>query len=452
MLSLRHRALLGGAVSGAVSIAIGTFALNSYIDGKVLERFDRSLQERHTQLIVGLSATTQDPNALRDLIVDPVYDTPYSGRYWQVRANDGDIFTSASLFDATLPAPGGAGDTLRIWNTLGPENEPVRSAFQRIGFEDGTFWDVSVAESRSELSKDRKETRRSLLLAFAFVAAIGIVGSVLVMSMVLGPLRKLREDVAKRWDDDEELKQADYPEEVSPLVGDINQLLDRNREIVSGARRQAADLAHALKTPTAILRNELALLSEDDVKSEKAQEALERIEAQLSRSLARMRAANTAELTHSRTDLSHSVARFSRIFISMAERDGKSFVADIAPDLSVRMDAQDIEEVIGNLLDNALKWSRNTLGISVRSSGDQIEMLIEDDGPGIPEEMRSEVLQTGGRLDTSKPGTGLGLTIALDLLKAYGARLEFEQSERLGGLAVRIVLPSEIVRSTLARP
>lgn len=446
MISLRHRALLGGIASGAVSIAIGTLALNSYIDSKVLERFDLALQDRHTQLIVGLNATTEDPSGLQDLIFDPIYDTPYSGRYWQVTSEDGEVFTSASLFDETLSEPRGAEGNLRVWNTLGPENEPIRSVFQQISFEDGTVWGVTVAESRSELSKDRQETRRSLILAFAFVATMGLVGSFLVMSAVLGPLRKLREDVAQRWDGHEELVPSDYPEEVSPLVADINQLLHRNREIVAGARRQAADLAHALKTPTAILHNELELLSENSVDTETAQEALDRIDAQLSRSLARMRAANTAELTHSRTDLTNSVARFSRIFTSMAERDGKSFQSNCAPNLSVRMDAQDIEEVIGNLLDNALKWSRSALALSARKTGDDIELLIEDDGPGIPESSRTDVLQTGGRLDTSKPGSGLGLTIALDLLKAYGARLLFEDSARLGGLAVRVVLPSEIVK------
>lgn len=442
MLSLRQRALLGGIASGAVSVVVGAFAVYSYIDARVLLRFDRTLLERHTQLVVGLSVATQNPETLRDLIFDPAYGTPYSGRYWQVTGSNGQVYTSASLFDEAMAEPEGVPDEATIWNTRGPENEAIRSAYQRITFEDGSVWGVSVAESRSELISERRATRQNLLVAFALVGLIGMAGSILLMSAVLGPLRKLRGDVVHRWDQDEELRPGDYPEEVSPLVEDINQLLQRNRDIVSGSRRQAADLAHALKTPAAVLRNELAALSETGAATETAQEALDRIDAQLGRSLARMRAANTAELTHSRTDLSNSVDRLSRLFSSMAEREGKSLETRRDTGLWVRMDVQDIEEVIGNLLDNALKWSQHSVRFTAVGSTDAIELFVEDDGPGIPEEARREALRSGGRLDTSVPGTGLGLSIAVDLLKAYGADLYMGKSPELGGLAIRVVIPS----------
>jgi len=449
MLSLRHRAWLGGIASGVVSVTVGAIALYSYIDQKVLERFDSTLQDRHTQLVVALSVATQNPSKLQDLIFDPAYSTPYSGRYWQVSSGNGEVYTSASLFDETFAEPDGSSIGTTTWNTSGPEGEEIRSVYQRITYEDGTEWGVSVAESRSELMIERRDTRRSLLLAFALVGVIGIAGSVLLMSAVLGPLRKLSADVAKRWDSHQALSPEDYPEEVSPLVSDINELLQRNRAIVTSSRRQAADLAHALKTPTTILRNELAALSTDQVATEQAQEALDRIDAQLSRSLARMRAANTAELTHTRTDLSNSVDRLSRLISSMAKREGKSLETLSEPDLWVRMDAQDIEEVMGNLLDNALKWSKRTVHLTARESAEGIELLIEDDGPGIPDIARREALRSGGRLDTSMPGTGLGLAIAVDLLQAYGAVLAIEKSVLLGGLAVRVSIPSPIRLPTM---
>jgi signal transduction histidine kinase len=262
------------------------------------------------------------------------------------------------------------------------------------------------------------------------------------MSTVLLPLRKLRRDVARRWDQDEALTPQEYPEEVAPLVSDINELLNRNRNIVSGARRQAADLAHALKTPSAILRNELVSLAAASADTRSAVEALDRIDAQLGRSLARMRASNSAELTHSRTDIHNSVERFARLFSNMAERAGKSCRAISAQGLWVRMDSQDIEEVMGNLLDNALKFSRSRIELTARQGKNGITILIEDDGPGIPEQDQRMALKSGGRLDTSKPGTGLGLAIAGDLLKAYGAKLELERSERLGGLAAKVMIPA----------
>jgi signal transduction histidine kinase len=291
----------------------------------------------------------------------------------------------------------------------------------------------------------RQDTQRNLLLVFSLVGLIGLAGSALIITTVLRPLRKLRADVATRWDKDEKLIPEDYPEEVSPLVCDINDLLHKNRQIVDGARRQAADLAHALKTPSAILRNELQALSDAGVGAHAAVEALDRIDAQLGRSLARMRAANTAELTHSRTDLSNSIDRFSRLFSSMAERDGKLLLADKTDNLWVRMDTQDIEEILGNLLDNALKWSTKTVRMTAARGREGIIISIEDDGPGIPEQSHREALRSGGRLDTSKTGTGLGLAIAIDLLKAYGADLVLDKSRELGGLAARVFLPANSV-------
>jgi signal transduction histidine kinase len=447
MLSLRKRAWLSGGLSALIAVTIATFLLYSFLNLKALERFDRSLAERHTQIVVALSNVPDEPERLGELIFDPSFQAPFSGRYWQVTGPDGQIYTSASLFEATLPEPKVKSNQLMMADEEGPEVEEVRIAHQVITLEDGSEWSVSVAESRSELIAERVETRRSLILAFALVAALGLSAVLFQTAAIIGPLDKLRKDVAHRWDRDEELNQTDYPEEVAPLVGDINTLLQRNRDIVARSRRQAADLAHALKTPSAILRNELTALAENAHDMDKAIDALDRLDAQLGRSLARIRMSNTGETTFARTDLSNSVDRFSRLFGSMAKREGKQFLAASEPHLNIRMDAQDIEEVLGNLLDNALKWCRNTISLTARKSSDGIELIIEDDGPGIPENDRSEAVRSGGRLDTSKPGTGLGLAIAIDLLRAYDATLELNESPELGGLAVHILLPARLVRS-----
>jgi signal transduction histidine kinase len=447
MLSLRKRAWINGGLSALVAVTVGTVLLYSFLNQRVLERFDGSLTERHTQIVVALSNVRDDPGRLGELLFDPAYQTPFSGRYWQVVGPDSQIYTSASLFDATLPGPKDKSNRLTLLDSEGPEVEQVRIAHQVIKLEDGSEWSVTVAESRSGLIAERAETRRSLALAFALVAALGLSGVLLQTAAVVRPLDKLRNDVAQRWVRDEQLNETDYPEEVAPLVGDINSLLQRNRDMVSRSRRQAADLAHALKTPSAILRNELIALSENSHDMDKAIDALDRVDAQLNRSLARIRMSNTGETTFARTDLSNSVDRFSRLFGAMAKRDGKQVLTVCEPDLSIRIDAQDIEEVLGNLLDNALKWCSHAIALTARRLPDGIELIIEDDGPGIPEKDRSEAVRSGGRLDTSKPGTGLGLAIAIDLLHAYDATLVLEESPTLGGLAARVLLPGRLVRS-----
>jgi signal transduction histidine kinase len=448
MLSLRKRAWISGGLSALVSLTVGTFLLYFFLNQRVLDRFDRALAERHTEIVVALSSVSDDPARLGELLFDPQYQTPFSGRYWQVTAPDGALYTSASLLEATLPSPAPASEPLVLRDAANPEVGEVRVAEQVITLEDGSSWTVAVGETLAELNAERGETRRSLLAAFALVAVIGLASVLFQTAAIVRPLDRLRRDVSLRWDRDEALIEADYPEEVAPLVGDINGLLQRNREIISRSRRQAADLAHALKTPSAILRNELSVLAEESHDMTTALEALDRVDAQLGRSLARLRAANSGEATQARTDLGRSIDRFARMFAVMAKREGKEFSVICDPALMIRMDPQDIEEVLGNLLDNALKWCRSAVALTARKRASGIEVLIEDDGPGIPETDRAEAMRSGARLDTSKPGTGLGLAIAGDLLQAYGATLALEGSARLGGLAVRITLPQARSRGT----
>jgi signal transduction histidine kinase len=447
MLSLRQRAWITGGLSAIVVIAVGILLLYSFIDRRVSERFDRTLAERHTQIVVALNNVSDDPARLGELIFDPVYQTPFSGRYWQVTGPDGQVFTSASLFEATLQDQAVPSERLNVSDAIGPEGEQLRTARQLITLEDGSEWTVAVAESRSGLIAERRDLRRSLISAFALVALLGVLTVLFQTSAIVRPIEKLRKDVAARRDRNEELPESDYPEEVAPLVSDINSLLRRNREIVQSSRRQAADLAHALKTPSAILRNELQALSEKSHDTDRALDALDRMDAQLGRSLARLRMANSGQTVFAMTDLSNSVERLSRLFGAMAKREGKQLKASCGPELGIRVDAQDIEEVLGNLLDNALKWCRSTISLSVLHVGNGLELVIEDDGPGIAEEDRSEAVRSGKRLDTSKPGTGLGLAIAIDLLQSYNATLTLEQSPSLGGLLVRVTLPAALVRS-----
>lgn len=441
MQSLRKRAWISGGLSALAAVALGTVLLYSFLGQKAQDRFDRTLIDRHTQLVVALSNVADAPDRLGELIFDPAYNLATSGRYWQVVGPDAAIYTSVSLFDVTLPLSA-SGTNLTVTDAVSADGERLRVAKQLITLEDDRVWTVAVAESLAGLDADRAETRRSLILAFALVAAVGLAGTLFQTAVILRPLERLRKDVTRRWERDETLNAVDYPEEVAPLVDDINTLLQRNRDIVARSRRQAADLAHALKTPSAILRNELSQLTEDGHDIRKAYDALDRLDAQLARSLARIRMSNTGEASHSRTDLSATLARFARLFGKLAERDGKGIELASEPDMIVRVDPQDLEEILGNLLDNALKWCRGRIILVGRRLPDGVELMIEDDGPGIRPEDRNDALLSGRRLDTSKPGTGLGLSIATDLVDAYGGRLVLDVGPRLGGLLVRVILPA----------
>lgn len=443
MRSLRRRALLSGGLIAVLSVIAVSMVMFAYIDQASLTRFDRALLDHHIQLSVALSNNAADPGALETVLTDPNYGRPFSGRYWQVTAANGTIYASPSLFGSTLSGTAPAGDRLDIWTAEAPDGGRMRGMRQRITLDDGSRWDVVVAENLRVLDEERSQSRRGLAIGFAAVAGLGLVGALLQTAAVIRPLERLRDDVARRWNHADRLDTGDYPSEVVPLVTDINRLIDRNQDIVARARRQSADLAHAVKTPSSILRNELAELAAGGHDVSRAQEALNRIDAQVGRSLARMRTENIAVMS-ARADLTASVDVFVRLFSTIATRDGKTLEAETESGLGVRMDKRDLDEILGNLLDNAHKWCSHTIRLSARAAGSDVEIRIEDDGPGIAESERQAVLDSGRRLDMSKPGTGLGLTIVADLVSAYGGELRLEKSATLGGLSVRVRLPSRL--------
>jgi signal transduction histidine kinase len=440
MSSLRRRAILGATAWAALSTAVGFIALLTFFTTQSGNRFDNQLLRQHRVLLVAIGNAADETDLIASYMTDPEYERTYSGRYWQVEGPDGMLLASRSLFDATLPLPLQADPAIRFWTGRGPDGA-VRGTVQAVRLEDGSVWRLSVAEGLASLEVERQETRTSLLTALALVGSLSVLGAVLLTSAALRPLARLREEVAHRWDAGEALEPAAYPEEVAPLVADINILLDRNRRVIDGARRQAADLAHALKTPTAILRNVLEGSAGTDGDMADAHAALARIDAQITRSLARIRAGNAAASAF-RTNIAASAERLARLFSRAPAAGDMDLRIEVPEDLTVAMDRQDLEEILGNLIDNAMKWRKSVVRVSALRDGADAVILVEDDGPGIAPERRAEALRAGGRLDTSSVGTGLGLAIAHDLVTAYDGTLTLDSSPDLGGLGVRITMPA----------
>lgn len=448
MNSLRSRAIFGGSIWAALIVLVGGYALFTYFANATQTRFDQDLLDEHLQIVVALNNSGGDPDLINSYISNPNYSRPYSGSYWQAVGPDDIYLTSRSLFDTYLPDPVGIDEQRRLWEGPGPDDD-LRGVQQLVTLDDGSQWIVLVGESLAALVAEQQRIRQSLLATLGLIGVLGVAAAVLLTSVIVRPLVTLREDVAHRWDEGNEMEPTDYPEEVAPLVRDINTLMTRNRDIVDRARRQAADMAHALKTPTAILRNELDILEMNGTEATQAQEALARIDAQIARSLARLRAANSSAAMNERVDLAQSAERLARVFNKMKRRTVVTL--DIAQRLRLPMNPQDLEEILGNTLENAFKYGAENVRITGTRANGLLRFMIEDDGPGIPDAARREALRAGGRLDTAKPGTGLGLAIAMDLLQAYGGDLKLETSANLGGLAVICELPSNATAQRLAQ-
>jgi signal transduction histidine kinase len=439
-ISLRRRAILGGLVWAALAFVGAGITLYQVMDGVVVRRFDQNLGESLLQLTASLSSANGDTALISTYMADPAYARPYSGHYWQAEGQNGAILSSRSLFDVLLDAdPAELGEKIS-WQNEGPDGI-VRGLSTRITLENGDEWLLSVANSLADLQSERNRIRDSLALAFGILGVLGVIAAALLTSISLQPLDRLRADVTNRWNSGKRLLPADYPEEVAPLVADLNDVLDRNTEILDRARRRAADMAHALNTPVAIMRNELGTLKQNGVDVERSQEALERIESQIARSLARIRAANSSESTGNSVPVAASLDRLRRAFRQLIEDDSKVLEVVCDERIEVFMDRQDLEEALGNMLDNALKWCRSKVMVRATALGNAITIFIDDDGPGIPEIDRREALRAGGRLDHAKPGTGLGLAIVSDLAQAYGGALELTLSAELNGLCAALSLP-----------
>ena len=442
MTSLRARAVTGGILWAVAIIVLGLAGVSSYLTSQTQARFVEVLETRHSQAVVAVSNNSDSTSDLVRAIGDLVYQVPFSGQYWQVETDLGEVFASPSLEEGRLPQPFSFDDERVSRGFTGPNGEAVLGIGQWVPVNDGARWYVQVASSLRSFEEEQVVLRNTLLTAFAFVSFVGVLGALTQVAVVLQPLNKLRKDVSGRWELEDGLEVKSYPIEVAPLVNDINTLMERNRDIMRRSRRQAADLAHAIKTPSAIMRNELDNLMMDGVDVQEANDALDRLDAQLKRSFARMRADGTDATVGVATELDTALGRMKRAFEALARNEGKAFAATYDAGLRVRMDQSDFEEVMGNLLDNALKWAASEVRLEAGQTPDgQITITISDDGPGIPKEEIAKATQSGQRLDTSKPGTGLGLAIAHDLIHAYGGKILLSKDEELGGLAVHMRLP-----------
>lgn len=442
MTSLRARAMTGGVIWAILAVLVGVFGLDFLLAAQSERRFDEVLNSKHTQLIVALANSTDAAHGIDRRMGDPLFSIPFSGEYWQIENESGDIHVSPSLVDALLPRPGPQTDGVTFATFAAETGEDLRGVSQWVVLDDGTNWYVQMASSLQSLVDERNLIRSNLLLAIGVIMIFGILGAFLQVTTILRPLGYLRRDVLARWDSDDGLNPEAYPVEVAPLVSDINTLLNRNREIVTRSRRQAADLAHAIKTPSAIIRNELEKLKSEQMPVDESLAALDRLDAQLKRSFARMRADGGSAGIRPLTDLDGALGRLGRAFTALARNQDKVLRSDIAPGLRIRMDQSDFEEVMGNLLDNATKWALGQIHLSARIEGDMVVVRVADDGPGIAEKDYGAARLSGQRLDASKPGTGLGLAIAADLAHAYGGMIRLGTSARLGGLEASVHLPA----------
>lgn len=441
--SLTFRLIVGASLLCAVTLVVAFMLLTALFDLHLKNGVDAELAERLEDLAAGLEVAPDGTISLSKEPDLPKYDRQLSGHYWQISVKGQPPIRSRSLWDWRLPEP--VGDTIAGVITLreisGPREETLRLAQQALQFDAaGAPVIFSVAADLAPIEAAAGEFSRILAIALA-VLGLGLVAAmVLQVGVGLRPLDRIGAALGDIRAGRERRLTGEMPTEIAPLARELNALLDHHQTLIDRARAQAGDLAHALKTPLTVLRNELEFEETPDRKL-----AVEQIDAMsdvVQHHLARARAAASANLLGVRADATQAIGALARTLPRIVgERPIDVAVETGAAPLFFAGEAQDLSELIGNLLENACKWAAQRVTIDAANRNGRLVISIGDDGPGIAPEQRAAALQRGGRLDERKPGSGLGLTIAQDLAKLYGGSLVLGQSA-LGGLLVTVDLPA----------
>jgi signal transduction histidine kinase len=259
----------------------------------------------------------------------------------------------------------------------------------------------------------------------------------------LNPIEQLRQRLAAIRDGHSRRIDGVYPSEVQPLVDDLNLLLEHREAAVARAVAKAGDLAHGLKTPLAVLAHEAerAAAAGHTELAAAIEQQLDRMRRQTDYHLAQARAAASGSIPGARTALDAAAGGLIRTLLRLHADRRLAIDNLVEPSHHVRCQREDVDEMLGNLLDNACKWARTAVQVSSAQTGDTIVIAIDDDGAGLAPELRTAVLQRGVRADEASPGSGLGLAIVRDLAAVYGGSVALEQS-RLGGVRAVLRLPA----------
>ncbi|GAB5457400.1 MAG: sensor histidine kinase [Henriciella sp.] len=451
-LSLARRILLGALVWSVVMVVGGVIAISFVYRAQTVNLLDTELESITVDLARALEVLPDGRVVSVDekLPTDSRYETPLSGRYWVIIAVDeggnyADDIRPRSVWDGDPPLPNELAaqamaeqGAIIQGNGVGPAGEPIRIAVQAISTANRENPILLVAAAdRTQTDAGANQLRTILIITMSLLAAGTLLAIALGLRYALRPFDRIKHDIADVREGRRATLAGNYPSEVQPLSEELNKLLEHNRAIVSRARTHVGNLAHALKTPLAVLRNEA---TDETQLAEVVRRQIGSMHTNVDHYLKRAQAAARAEQLGARTQLLETVSGLSRMMNKLYGREGKSVSVDISETFFVRTERQDLEEMLGNLVDNACKWAKSSIVLSAELTPDAKMLIhVDDDGPGLPQEDRQRAIQRGVRLDETAPGTGLGLSIVADLAGMNGGGLELSTSP-LGGLRATLSL------------
>jgi signal transduction histidine kinase len=459
--SLRFRLLAATLIGLSLAMVLAGVVLSSLFHEHVVRQFEKGLTQQLDQLTARLSFDEQGRPALDvQTLADPRWQRPYSGLYWQLDDVTASVvpgvLRSRSLWDTRLALPA---DVLRdgeihVHELPGPVDSRLRVLERTVRPEavagDDVRWRLSVAADLQDTHEAVAGFQRVLGVSLAALLVLLLAAAWAQVALGLRPLLALQQSLHTLREGRTSRLTGDFPNEVQPLVNNFNSVLDRNEEVVGRARTQAGNLAHALKTPLTVL-DQAAHQTGTAGLAPLVREQVQLARRHIDWHLARSRMAASTGLPGQRVPVVHTLQGLVRVMQRVHAERGLDITLDVAnEDVQFAGEAQDLQEMLGNVLDNACQWAHSSVRIRVSLGGalahggavKTCRVDIEDDGPGMPAEQMPRVLQRGVRLDESVPGSGLGLAIVRDLVDMYGGELQLKTPAQGRGLQVTLILPA----------
>jgi signal transduction histidine kinase len=452
--SLATRLFFSATAWVVVILTVTGFALSSVYRNATERAFDRRLNLYLRTLIAEVATPDEPPDRQFQSLGEPLFELPLSGWYWQITRTDSeksDVRASRSLWDRKLPKLEDRGLELtaagiRVAYVDGPEAQSLRMVERPVDLgSDGKFL-VSVAGDATEILDETRSFDYYLGGTFTALGVVLLLTTIFQVRFGLAPLNRISESIADIRSGRAERLEGEFPVEIAPLARETNALIDANREIVERARTHVGNLAHAIKTPLSVIVNEAAAHRADSF-ADKVLEQADVMRDQVAHHLERARIAARVTIVGTVTEVAPTIEALQRTMEKIHRDRGIVIEVKADPRARFRGERQDLEEMAGNLVDNACKWASSRVFIEVllerpteSGAAPMFRIVVDDDGRGISEAERAQVSRRGQRLDESKPGSGLGLSIVVDLAALYGGSLTLGNAP-IGGLRAELRLP-----------
>ncbi len=447
--SLRLRLLLVSTASVIAALILANFVLVELFERHVERRVGAELETYLRQLSGFIHFDSQGGITTQGALADPRLVEPLSGLYWQIQDNDtGATLRSRSLWDYVIPLPPlkPGSEVVRGYHRPGPGDTVLIVKERLVTFEslqDLHRLRLVFAIDNKSVTQAGREFASDLFWPFVALAAFLCLAAAVQIWFGLRPLEAVRGAVNAVRTREKNRLPTTFPDEIMPLVAEMNVLLDMQEKIIEQSHHRASDLAHALKTPlTVILSDAKKLRSTGQAEiADELEFLIGQMRRYIERELSRARLAHRTAHQVVSCDAVSSITSVVRALKRTPRGALLQWSLEMPDECPVSMDSGDLSEVLGNILDNAVKWAQARVSVCISRDDNNIVITIMDDGPGAPPEKMSDLGRRGFRMDEKKPGSGMGLAIADDILAVYAGHMSIVNGP-MGGLLVNIRLPA----------